>query len=101
MRLDAAAVPLMDGALQCSANGVASSLLPDNLKAAALVENADEAAKLKTWPLLFDPQTSGGLLAGCVSSMFSKPLSRHCPSAVGALFAMVFAVAWPARGVLT
>ena len=65
-RLDAAAVPLMEGALHCSASGIASSLLPDNLKAAAAVENTDEAARLRTWPLLFDPQTSGGLLAGCV-----------------------------------
>ena len=54
----------MDGALQCAESGVASSLLPSNLKAAALIGNADEAARLEVWPLLFDPQTSGGLLAG-------------------------------------
>ena len=57
-------IAIMDGALQCVDNGVASSLLPSNLKAAALVRNAQEAAKLRLWPLLFDPQTSGGLLAG-------------------------------------
>ncbi len=64
VQLDADAIPLMDGALECSGSGVASSLLPSNLKAAALIENAEEAAALRLWPLLFDPQTSGGLLAG-------------------------------------
>ena len=54
----------MEGALQCAERGIASSLLPSNLKAAALIGNAVEGARLKIWPLLFDPQTSGGLLAG-------------------------------------
>ena len=64
VQLDVDSIPLMDGALQCADSGVASSLLPSNLKAAALVENAQEAARLGQWPLLFDPQTSGGLLGG-------------------------------------
>ena len=84
VRLDAAAVPLMNGALHCSASGIASSLLSDNLKAAAAVANTDEAAKSKTWPLLFDPQTSGGLLAGCVLCIIHA--SHICfPHAVAAL----------------
>ena len=64
VQLDIESIPMMDGALECADSGVASSLLPSNLKAAALVGNAQEAAKLRPWPLLFDPQTSGGLLAG-------------------------------------
>ena len=74
----------MEGALHCSTSGVASSLLPDNLKAAAAVENADEAAELRTWPLLFDPQTSGGLLAGCVLKAYyasSNMLPTRCGNA--------------------
>ena len=64
VQLDIESIPIMDGALECADSGVASSLLPSNLKAAALVGDAQEAAKLRPWPLLFDPQTSGGLLAG-------------------------------------
>ena len=64
VQLDADSIPSMVGALECAKSGVTSSLLPSNLKAAALVENAQEAAKLRLWPLLFDPQTSGGLLGG-------------------------------------
>ena len=95
MRLDAAAVPLMNGALEVSASGVASSLLPDNLKAAAAVANTDEPAKQKTWPLLFDPQTSGGLLAGCVLNRFMCLWTcfSHTVECWRALFAVVSAVA--------
>ena len=65
VQIDVDSMPFMDGASQCADKGLASSLLPSNLKAAALVSNAQEAASLSLWPLLFDPQTSGGLLAGC------------------------------------
>ena len=68
VQLDMDVIPLMDGALECSGRGVASSLFPSNLKAAALVANAEQAAELSSWPLLFDPQTSGGLLAGYAPS---------------------------------
>ncbi len=68
----------MDGALQCADSGVASSLLPSNLKAAALVGNAKEAAKLRLWRLLFDPQTSGGLLAGWASPLHALVCIAPC-----------------------
>ena len=58
VQLDMDVIPLMDGALECSGSGVASSLFPSNLKAAALVDNAEQAAELSSWPLQFDPQTS-------------------------------------------
>ena len=89
-RLDAAAVSLMDGALHCSASGVASSLLPANLKAAAAVENADEATRLKTWPLLFDPQTSGGLLAGCVLCVLRALMSVLYTCCTGGLRSLLW-----------
>lgn len=56
-RIEAEAVPLMEGALELSRDGIASTLLPSNrmlvpgLPAGPLVD------------LLFDPQTAGGLLA--------------------------------------
>ncbi len=51
------AVPLMEGALECSAAGVASSIYPDNARAASQVENMEEGTSHPAWPLLFDPQT--------------------------------------------
>lgn len=62
--LTAGDVPLLEGALDCAKLGIASSLLPQNLSAAALVSDGDAAAESPVWPLLFDPQTAGGLLAG-------------------------------------
>ncbi|NNE53825.1 MAG: selenide, water dikinase SelD [Sulfitobacter sp.] len=49
------AIPLYDGARRLSQAGVASTLMPAN-RGDATVEGADD-------PLLYDPQTAGGLLA--------------------------------------
>jgi selenide,water dikinase len=59
--LDLGAIPLLDGAAECAAAGHHSSLYPQNLRAEeALLSAAPEHA---AYPLLFDPQTAGGLLA--------------------------------------
>lgn len=59
--LDLPAVPLYEGALALARAGIASTLLPENLSLAGLLRgDVDAAARA----LLFDPQTSGGLLAG-------------------------------------
>lgn len=55
--VDLNAVPIMNGALELAASGVKSSLFGDN---AALLPELTGGAKAN---LLFDPQTSGGLLA--------------------------------------
>mmetsp|Transcript_2335 Transcript_2335/g.15618 ORF Transcript_2335/g.15618 Transcript_2335/m.15618 type:complete len:111 (+) Transcript_2335:6910-7242(+) len=44
-----------------------SSLYPSNLQQCHSVENLAEARLKPAWPLLFDPQTSGGLLASVSS----------------------------------
>jgi len=59
--LDPAAVPLYPGALELAQAGISSTLLPENLSLASLLRGTVDAP-LRT--LLFDPQTSGGLLAG-------------------------------------
>ena len=59
--LDPAAVPLYPGALALAQAGISSTLLPENLTLASLLRGEVDAP-LRT--LLFDPQTSGGLLAG-------------------------------------
>lgn len=55
LRLDR--IPVLDGALALSDNGVLSSLFPDNRN---LVPSLPDHGKAR---LLFDPQTGGGLLA--------------------------------------
>jgi selenide,water dikinase len=45
------------------ARGILSSLQPRNLRVRGVIRNLEEAAKDPRYPLLFDPQTAGGLLA--------------------------------------
>jgi len=61
--LDLAAIPVLPGALDTVAAGITSSLQPQNLRLRHAVRNAEEGAGDPRWPLLFDPQTAGGLLA--------------------------------------
>jgi selenide,water dikinase len=58
------AVPILDGARQTVAAGILSSLQPQNLRLRRAIENIQLASQHPDYPLLFDPQTAGGLLAG-------------------------------------
>ncbi len=58
------AVPILDGAKQTVAEGILSSLQPQNLRLRRAIENIQYASSHSDYPLLFDPQTAGGLLAG-------------------------------------
>lgn len=62
--LQIAAVPLLDGAAETVALGILSSLQPQNLRLRRAVRDLEGAARHPRYPLLFDPQTAGGLLAG-------------------------------------
>lgn len=57
------ALPVLDGAVELFAQGFASSLQPENLRARHLIDGMDVHANHPKMPLLFDPQTAGGLLA--------------------------------------
>lgn len=59
--IDLSAIPLYVGAMELARAGIASTLLPENLSLAGLLRGDVDAA---TRAILFDPQTSGGLLAG-------------------------------------
>ncbi len=61
--LDLGTIPFLPGALATAAAGITSSLQPQNLRLRRAVRNRDAAANDPRWPLLFDPQTAGGLLA--------------------------------------
>jgi selenide,water dikinase len=63
-RLRLADVSALPGALDCLGRGLASSLQDSNQRALSALSNAAAFATHERLPLLFDPQTSGGLLAG-------------------------------------
>jgi selenide, water dikinase len=56
-------VPLIDGARETVELGIFSSLQPQNVRLRRAIGEVETAAKHPRYPLLFDPQTSGGLLA--------------------------------------
>jgi len=58
------ALPLLDGAKETVAAGILSSLQPANLRLRRAIHEIENAAKHPAFPLIFDPQTAGGLLAG-------------------------------------
>jgi selenide,water dikinase len=53
-----------------------STLYPDNLRSQRAISNIDGAFKLDRFPLLFDPQTAGGLLAGLPSEQATQCLTE-------------------------
>jgi selenide,water dikinase len=58
------AIPLLDGALETVKAGILSSLQPQNLRLRRAIHDIEPASTHPAFPLLFDPQTAGGLLAG-------------------------------------
>ncbi|MBX3657008.1 MAG: selenide, water dikinase SelD [Ramlibacter sp.] len=62
--LQLSALPLLDGALDCVAAGIVSSLQPANVRLRRALRNQETLVDDPRYPLLFDPQTAGGLLAG-------------------------------------
>ena len=77
VELDFNAVPILLGARETTQQGILSSLHPQNLQAARLIQNLSDWRDRPLFPLLFDPQTSGGLLASVPSDRAS-----HCLTAL-------------------
>ncbi len=63
VELNLSAIPLLDGARETVAAGITSTLQPQNLRLRRAIANLEEIGNDPRFPLLFDPQTSGGLLA--------------------------------------
>ena len=55
-------LPVLDGAQETVDAGILSSLQPQNLRLKRVLNNLETAARHARYPLLFDPQTAGGLL---------------------------------------
>ena len=65
--LDMDAVPILPGALECVKSGITSSLQPANVRLSRAVANPSTVSGAPKYPLLFDPQTAGGMLASVPS----------------------------------
>jgi len=70
-------LPLLDGALETVAAGIVSSLQPANVRLRRALRHQEQFVSHPHYPLIFDPQTAGGLLAsvpadrvaGCVAAL--------------------------------
>lgn len=84
-RVNLKRIPLYPGVLDLARSGVASTLLPENMRLATRLVGAatEDAASMA---VLFDPQTSGGLLAGvpadCVDACLADLIANGVDSAV-------------------
>ena len=63
VNLELGAIPTLEGAIDLIKDGIFSSLQPQNVRLRRAIRNVDRAAKEPLYPIIFDPQTSGGLLA--------------------------------------
>jgi selenide,water dikinase len=79
-------LPLMAGAAELAANGFESSLQPQNIRIRHAISDPEGLAAHAHYPLLFDPQTAGGLLASvpmdkaadCVQALINKGYESAC-----------------------
>jgi selenide, water dikinase len=78
-------LPLLEGARETVARGIFSSLQPQNVRLRRAIRELATVAEHPLYPMLFDPQTSGGLLA-------AVPLAEAEPC-VAALHAAGYAAA--------
>jgi selenide,water dikinase len=76
VELDLSAIPFLDGAEETVRAGIVSSLQPQNVRLRRAIANLDEASKDVRYPLIFDPQTAGGLLAGVAADRAGDCVER-------------------------
>ena len=80
------ALPLLDGALDTVAAGIVSSLQPANVRLRRALRNQHAWVNHPRYPLIFDPQTAGGLLASvpagqaeaCVAALRGLGYGQTC-----------------------
>lgn len=63
VEIDLGAIPFLDGAEETARAGILSSLQPENVRLRRAIGNLNEVGDDPRYPLIFDPQTAGGLLA--------------------------------------
>jgi selenide,water dikinase len=75
VELNLEAIPVLEGALDMVQQGIVSSLQPQNLRASLFISNLSQVSTSPKYPLLFDPQTAGGLLAAIASERANSCLA--------------------------
>jgi selenide,water dikinase len=86
VELDLEAIPVLAGARETLQKGIVSSLQPENLRVSRYISNLDRGIDRPNFPVLFDPQTSGGLLAtiaaervnSCLASLKALGYQQSC-----------------------
>ncbi len=81
-----AALPLLDGAQECIEAGITSSLQSANVRLRRALRNQEQFIKHPRYPLIFDPQTAGGLLASvpadkvdaCIAALKAQGYPHTC-----------------------
>ena len=63
-RLATNQIPILNGALAGTQQGITSSLYPQNERFSERIKNRADHLRSQRYPALFDPQTSGGLIFG-------------------------------------
>lgn len=74
--LEIGKIPLLEGAVQCAQNKIFSSLYPQNRQQRAIIANDADFQTNSRYPVLFDPQTSGGLLFGIANAKADNCLQQ-------------------------
>ncbi|HHP7244458.1 MAG TPA: selenide, water dikinase SelD, partial [Elainellaceae cyanobacterium] len=75
VELDGATISVLDGVDETLTSGINSSLYPQNVKASINIQNLHAIQNHALFPVMFDPQTSGGLLASVPGDRASACLS--------------------------
>jgi len=71
-------LPVLEGARETAAAGILSSLQPANLRLRRALKNQAAAIAHPNYPLLFDPQTAGGLLASVPAEAAEACVAELC-----------------------
>ena len=74
--IDLSSLPVLEGADETVRAGILSSLQPANVRLRRALRNQQAAAGHPRYPLLFDPQTAGGLLASVPAARAQACLER-------------------------
>ena len=94
VEIDLGAIPFLDGARETVDAGIFSSLQPQNVRLRRAIRDVETVSKDPRYPLIFDPQTAGGLLASvpeekaeaCVQDL--KGLGYAAAAIIGTVHAM-------------
>ena len=76
VEIDPERVPAFDGAAELAELGITSSLQPQNIRIRHSIGDSAGYRSLAIYPLLFDPQTAGGLLASVAPERASECLQQ-------------------------